>query len=485
MIVARLGVVLILIASIRSTAWSQSTTTEPVEPLLQVRFDAIHSHTWVESVPVPGVNQYHLLASPSRAAQALVAMGCNVEIQLNPWDAESLQKVDVLVLNLVSADRPAFKVSEIEAIGEFVQRGGGLILITDHTNCYFHNHVLEALFERLDLRLTSETACELPPRTLAQGGGWILVDAFGEHPITKGVESLGVQTGGTVDDRFGIAWTSPQSWADAARIPMYGEGKDMGFSGNFQRDPDERTGPVAVVAAKQFGAGRIVVIGDQNAIGGFFLNYADNRRMWLQSVLWAAGDVEDSSTRIAKGLRAETGRTLVWCVEPLGDYDCYWGSTDREEYYNAFAFLNKHADARASHREPDEADWMLLPSERLMKQSKWQNESKRFVSRPNRHCIVFLVDTPEMPREWLSGLLDDAPHSIFETDASRVYRFENGSTLELWKQAKRWSNRELLGPEATRNDADDRWEEALMGPLWKLGLKRVRSFAESIDWPEE
>jgi hypothetical protein len=43
----------------------------------------------------------------------------------------------------------------------------------------------------------------------------------------------------------------------------------------------------------------------------------------------------------------------------------------------------------------------------------------------------------------------------------------------------------LLGPEASRNDADVRLEEAMIDPLWERGLKRVKSLEQTIDWPHD
>lgn len=481
----RVIVWLLLVGCLGNSLEGQEIDPEKSLPPLRVRFDAVHSHTWVESMPRPGINQYHLLASPSRAAQALVAMGFQVDVQLQKWDNESLRGIDLVVLNLVSADRPAFLVSEIDAIRDYVDRGGGLILITDHTNCYFHNHVLESLCQQLDLKLTNQTACERPPRTLATGSGWILVDSPGKHPIMRGVERIGLQTGGTVDDRFGILWTSPESWGDAGQVPMYGEGKDMGFSGNFHQDPGEFSGPLAVAAAKTFGSGRIVVIGDQNAIGSFFLNYADNRRFWLQSALWAVGSPPDFELRLSRGLGVEPDRTLVWCVEPLANRDFYWGSTDREEYYHAFGLLCKHADPRATDRDLMEAGWMMIPNQQLVQESRWQSKAKEFLKSASKHVVVFLSEAEQAKGPWPEEIIDGQPYTLLESDSSRIYTFENQSTLQLWKQARRWNNRQLLGPDVVRNDADYRWEEALLSPLRQQGFKRVKSFEELVNWPEE
>jgi len=473
-----------------------TSADEPNSPI-RVRFDAIHSHTWIESLPQPGINQYHLLAGPSRAAQALVAMGWQVDVQLSAWDAESLGSLDLVVLNLVSADRPALRVSEIAALRDFVQAGAGLIIITDHTNCYFHNHALEPLFDQLELNLSNATACERPPYTLGQASGWILIDSFRDHPIVSGIRHLGFQTAGTVDERFAVAWTSPASWADRGSVPMYGEGKDMGFTGDFHQQPDEPSGPLPVLAAKKFGAGRIVVLGDQNAIGGLFLNYADNRRLWLQSARWAAGSSSEPALELARGLAPDSGRSLVWCVEPLADHDFYWGSSDRQDHYHAFALLNKFADARASDVCPSDAHWMIVPSERLLQQEHWRIEVRKFLEQPGKHAVIWLDDGNSNPADWIPGVLEAAPSASavpsesveasasVESESIRSWTKTNGSTLDLWKNTKHWTNRELLGPEASRNDADDRREEAMVDPLWKRGLKRVKSFAQTIDWPRD
>lgn len=469
----------------RSDKTEQGTKVERADkPPLRVRFDAIHSHTWIESVPIPGLNQYHLLSSPSRAAQSLIAMGCQVDVQLTAWDEDSLRNTDLVVLNLVSADRPSFRISEIQFLRDFVHRGGGLLIITDHTNCYFHNHVLEPLCEQLDLTLSSETACEKPPQTLSNGSGWIVLDSFRDHPILKGIEHLGFQTGGTVDQRFGIAWTSPASWGDAGRVPMYGEGADMGFPGDFNQEPFERTGPLAVVAAKAFGRGRIVVLGDQNAVGGLFLNYADNRKFWLQSALWATGYDQDVEDRISKGLAVESERSLIWCVEPFAKKNFYWGSTDRDRYYHAFAMLNKHADARATDKDMMQADWMIIPDPAMIQEPIWQSKVKEFTRSAKKHVVVFLSDGSMDGGDWITKWVAGDTQSL-ESDVCRTYILENGSTIQLWKQPRRWSNAQLLGPEAIRNDSDERWEELLLSPMRDLGLRRVKSFQELIQWPQE
>jgi hypothetical protein len=86
--------------------------------------------------------------------------------------------------------------------------------------------------------------------------------------------------------------------------------------------------------------------------------------------------------------------------------------------------------------------------------------------------------------DWITKWFAGDTQSL-ESDVSRTYILENGSTIQLWKQPRRWSNAQLLGPEAIRNDSDERWEELLLSPMRDLGLRRVTSFQELIQWPQE
>ena len=128
---------------------------------------------------------------------------------------------------------------------------------------------------------------------------------------------------------------------------------------------------------------------------------------------------------------------------------------------------------------------MVVPSDRLMQKDRWRIKTREFLKQPNKHAVVWM-DQGQIPeQDWVGGLLQGKTTTMLETEMMRIYTCEDGSTLQLWKQAQRWSNGELLGPEATRNDEDYRREEALLDPMWKLGLKRMKAFHETIDWLDE
>jgi hypothetical protein len=183
-------------------------------------------------------------------------------------------------------------------------------------------------------------------------------------------------------------------------------------------------------------------------------------------------------------LAVEPERSLIWCVEPFAKKNFYWGSTDRDRYYHAFAMLNKHADARATDKDMMQADWMIIPDPAMIQEPIWQSKVKEFTRSAKKHVVVFLSDGSMDGGDWITKWFAGDTQSL-ESDVSRTYILENGSTIQLWKQPRRWSNAQLLGPEAIRNDSDERWEELLLSPMRDLGLRRVKSFQELIQWPQE
>ena len=88
-----------------------------------------------------------------------------------------------------------------------------------------------------------------------------------------------------------------------------------------------------MVLAKPFGHGRIVVVGDQNMLGGCFINYADNYRLWLNAMAWLLGD-----ERLAGPAAYEQWRSpRIVCYEQFDQ--AAWGTADRTGYYNAWVLL--------------------------------------------------------------------------------------------------------------------------------------------------
>lgn len=481
-----------------ATAQSIDQTVEPKSDgkrSTTVTFDAYHAHTWIDTLPAPGLNNYHLLSNLTRASKSLESLGWESRLQLSPWDSKSLQTTDLVVINLPSADLPPLLVSEVLALREYVENGGGLIVIIDHTNCYFHQHVLGSLFAELDIALWNETACDRIPYKLASGNAWLRVTNFSDHPVVRGIQAIAVETSGVTDSRFGIAWTGPKGWGDAGRVPKYGEGEDIGFFGDFQQQPHERSGALPVVAAKEFGKGKIVVIADQNLVGSLFLSYADNRKLWNQAATWASGRLQSQNIDV-EGEQTDSDRSVVWCYEPISKNKAYWGSSDPERLYHAYGLLSKHAEPYATDREVLHATWLILPDDSLLESPDVKSLAIHFVRSPDRNVLV--LSNTELPTgaqqgkfepEWLHSIVGDDSHQE-DLDSDRgvsqvlSWRLSNGSKVHVISKSQ-WDNRAISSPYKTRNEDEERLDLDRLDFFWRNGLRRVEPIDREFHIPNE
>lgn len=306
---------------------------------IRILVDSIHAHNTLKLLPTDDPFNYHKEFGFRRAFDYLRTQSIETdEITTGRIDAKALAGYRVLFINLVTADLPPFLVSEISAIKKFVEDGGSLFVIMEHSNAYFHAYILMPLMAELGIDVKLETACEVAPETLGPGNGWIVVKRFAKHPITEGLRAYAMQTGCPVDDRYAVAFTSDRAWADQWSVMFYADTGDLpGHYGNWKPDPDERKGRLGVALAKELGKGKIEVVGDQNMFGDPFLNYADNYRLWLNSMAWLTGV---SSLTNPEPYRA-------WRKPRILAYDRYtasafaWSDPVLPGYYYIFAALGR------------------------------------------------------------------------------------------------------------------------------------------------
>jgi hypothetical protein len=312
----------------------------------RVLIDSIHAHNALKPATSEAqAYDYHHVNAIRRALLYLKARGVGLdEVTTGRLEPALLAKYRMLFVNLVSGDLPPFMVAEINAIRDYVHGGGSLLLITDHTNCYYHAWKLAPLLEELGIEVTLEMACEGDADQLGRGGGngWIAVRRFARHPVTDSLRWIAFQSGGTVDGRHAIATTSSEAWGDLWQVRPYGDGVEPGYYGNFQKDPGERTGPLGVVLARQLGRGRIVVVADQNVFGDPFLHYADNWRLWLNAVGWL---MDEPRLADAQAYEACFSPRIVF-YEAFGP-DAHWGDPREDGCFNTFAQVTRRLGAFA------------------------------------------------------------------------------------------------------------------------------------------
>jgi hypothetical protein len=360
-----------------------------------------------------------------------------------------------LFINLVSAERPPFLVSEIAAIRAFVEAGGSLLVVTDHSNCYFHAHRLEPLFAELDMASLTDTACDVAPHTIGPGNGWLAVGRFDSHPLTRDLTWLGMQTGGRVDPRHAVAFTSDDAWADRWHTDLYGEEGSPGFYGNFVYSVGEERGSLGVVLAKDFGRGRIVDVADQNMLGDPFLHYADNFRLWLNACAWLLDDERLADPRPYLARRPER----VTFFETRGEYA--FGSNDNGGYLNAFTLVSRHRWAFANDRVDDFGDLLVLAHDDF----ELTGEQASQIARQLRDgkSVLVLGSYFDSPRETGSaaasiiealGSLDptgEKPIVETATDERFTLAVEGGGSLIVLREPGAFQNAFLADPTTKPN----------------------------------
>ena len=234
---------------------------------------------------------------------------------------EILKGFSILFINLVSDDRPDFTSAELTAITEFVEKGGGLFVIADHTNVYHHAERISPLLQPMGVDIDYSTVIEGDFEHAVGGGAWTKFRSFELHPVTDGVRVISFQTGGALLTDFGVAFSSPSSFVDFWDATE----ETPGFYGNWGQDSTEPSGPFPVVAAAEFGQGRLVVVGDQNIFGDEWLFIGQNFELACNAFQWLAGEediLEPPLRSIPLDSLLKVGFDLEHCNWNIGLENC-------------------------------------------------------------------------------------------------------------------------------------------------------------------
>ncbi len=203
-----------------------------------------------------GLNQVGMFGSASRL---LELAGYQIGKVSRADLPEALEAVDVLVvINL----RQSFDDREREAIWSFVRKGGGLLVMGDHTDLFGLMEPLNQLLEPIGTRFIFDSAFPLRSH-------WQDAIEVRPHPITSGVvdpRDLQIGTGGSLvldDLRARPVVVGRYAFSDLGNRLNDGQG---GLLGDYRYQVGERLGDVVLVATAEVGDGRVVVFGDTSSI---------------------------------------------------------------------------------------------------------------------------------------------------------------------------------------------------------------------------
>jgi hypothetical protein len=447
---------------------SNGQISPSVEEEIDVLIDIRHAHDFSDFPLTTEDRNYHRIYSFHSAFAYLKSQGVKVEKSDSdiPLDEETLAKCKALFLNLPSGDKAPFLLKELVAIRNFINAGGSAFFIVEHTNCYFHQSRLTPLFHELGIEPQFYSICDAT-KNLGTGYGWIYLDKFTPSPITHNLRQIAFQTGGGVDPRNAVVWSSEQSWQDAADIPMYGEA-DISYFGNFLPEKNERVGSSGAVLAKEVGQGRVVVVGDQNIFSTFFLQYLDNYRLWNNSFAWLLDRPELADPQ--KYIASVKDSKLILCWEELRPNAKRFGSPDANGYYNIYAVLCRYYRPFCIANDDSEIG---LVSKILIWIDADENESQEAVDFAYKQLksgktLLVLDPSKDVFKKEKSPLLtiirklkengveNDAPTTLFSLDENdkkgldgiEEINFSNGGKLVTLKGKDSFNNSEIPAPEA-------------------------------------
>jgi hypothetical protein len=210
--------------------------------------------------------------------------GYDVEVvkEITP---ELLKQTGTLVMINLRKD---FTEDESRAIWEFVDAGGSLLLLGDHTGTKEIRDPSNKLLEPVGISLNFDSA--IPVRD-----GWPNGYDLKPHPISAGIsgDEVNVAIGASlrVTPPARAVLVGRAGYSDAGNFTN----AENGFLGDMVYNPGEQMGDVILVADATYGRGRVLVFGDttlvQNGVLARSYRFVDNIFAWMagrsDATLWA------------------------------------------------------------------------------------------------------------------------------------------------------------------------------------------------------
>ncbi len=251
----------------------------------KVYYDATHGarHLWNRSNRRYRSN-YHTVSGFKRFCDAVKEEGFRLHVENHDGFSRAvLDKYDVFFVGEQTYHSRFMTDEEQKILLEWVRDGGGLFALVEHTNAHYMSEVFNQLFKDLPVQVRNDSICDInQPGPVSPS--WVDIPITKEHPVTEGVSEYRFFNGGSFDTPHGVLFSSKSSWSD-----KYNKEEGPVHNGNKKRDSDELSGPLAAAAAFEYGKGRIVVLGDHNAMSNPTMYWGDHYRFVMNCMRWLAG----------------------------------------------------------------------------------------------------------------------------------------------------------------------------------------------------
>jgi hypothetical protein len=232
----------------------------------RILIDEYHSQ-WEDTVQPLDTEWYGLLSTYNYYSWAqwlhyYYPVAINMNATLSP---DLLSKYDILILKCPTE---SYTTQEIQSIKGFVEHGGGLYLIGDHTNVFGMSTFLNQVSEEFGIRYKTDATYEL-------GTGDLSIyqpDQFFSHPVMRHVAQFDFMTSCTLEPTSLSASMRMENIIIGNRITSEpGTYSTENFFRESIASPDSECGYLLQAAAIKYGMGRVVAFTDSTVFSSFCL----------------------------------------------------------------------------------------------------------------------------------------------------------------------------------------------------------------------
>jgi hypothetical protein len=294
-----------------------------------------------------------------------------VAVSSHALNRETLDAFDILI---IKTPTEPYEEAEIDEIVEFVESGGGLFLIGDHTNLFGMTVYLNAIARRFGMLFQNDDTFDLATggfSSPAEISPWT-------HPFSEHIQGFRFLTSCTID---GDLETEPLMLG----CGLASESGDYGhpnFFGNIAYDLSDRFGVFLQAAGKRFGRGRVLMFTDSTCLSNFcmfsphtpeialrFLEYLGEREGPCGGRGLLSGE---TAHRVGSGPAGRLETVIVDTTHTRASFFDYFGPEGRpqwqrfEEFYLSLSRMGFHPAVGGTDdlARPDAAALIIVNPER-------------------------------------------------------------------------------------------------------------------------
>jgi hypothetical protein len=190
----------------------------------------------------------------------------------SPLTLSLLSQYDVCVLALPTQP---FAPEEVAALKAFVANGGGLLLLAD---AFGGGTVLNPISQEFGITINSDVLADWDDSRPIRPFHFFIHTWPRPGPLTAYVDLVMYDWGSSLtlqEPAWAFGTGDPDTWID---------------DGDGQQEPGETIGSPVGMAAAEYGAGRVVAIGDANLFMNMYSREFDNAQLSVNVVDWLAGE---------------------------------------------------------------------------------------------------------------------------------------------------------------------------------------------------